>query len=285
MHILVTGGNGQLGNELRVLSNSLSHRFTFVDLDELDITDGLAVSRFFKQDPPDVCINCAAYTAVDKAEEDNALAYAVNADGPENLAVVCNEHGALLIHVSTDFVFDGKADSPYSTHHPVSPINVYGASKAEGEQRVLLIAQRVILVRTSWVYSSFGGNFVKTMIRLGKERDSLNVVDDQKGQPTYARDLASALLTIIDHSDRIQNGIYHYSNKGAISWCDFAAAIMKEYGLDCKVNPIPSAQYPTPAERPAYSVLDLSSLEQFEFMAFHDWQDSLRNCISIIKSE
>lgn len=285
MHILVTGGNGQLGSELRTLSKKLSHRFTFVDVGELDITNGSAVNRFFKQDPPDVCINCAAYTAVDKAEEDTRLAYTVNADGPENLAVACNEHNTLLIHISTDFVFDGKADTPYTTDHPVSPINVYGASKAEGEQRVLLIAQRIIIVRTSWVYSSFGGNFVKTMIRLGKERESLNVVDDQKGQPTYARDLAAALLAITSHSESIHNGIYHYSNKGAISWCDFAQAIMEEYGLDCKVNPIPSSQYPTPAERPAYSVLDLTSLDRFDYVTFHDWRDSLQNCISIIKSE
>ena len=217
MNILVTGCNGQLGSEIRQLENANSNlSFHFVDVEDLDITDELAVNRLFTNQHFDICINCAAYTAVDKAEADEYLAMQVNAIGPENLVKACNQNNALLIHVSTDFVFNGQASKPYSTYTQPSPINVYGASKAEGENRVLLLGKRAVVVRTSWVYSSFGANFVKTMIRLGKEKEQLNVVDDQIGQPTYARDLALAIIEIAKHSTSIDNGIIHYSNIGAI---------------------------------------------------------------------
>ena len=259
MKILVTGYIGQLGSELRFLSASRpGDSFLFVDLDELDITYAPAVDRLIAKEQPDVCINCAAYTAVDKAETEAAIAFKVNAEGPENLIQSCNRYNALFIHISTDFVFDGAATKPYKTNDEVRPSSVYGASKAEWEARVLLLGKRFYLLRTSWVYSSYGNNFVKTMIRLGKERATINVVDDQRGRPTYARDLAAAILEFVDGETEIPYGLYHYSNTGEATWFELASEVMKAYDLACNVLPIPTTAYPTPAKRPAFSVLDLS---------------------------
>jgi dTDP-4-dehydrorhamnose reductase len=286
MNILVTGSNGQLGSELQSQSDKFPHfQFYFVDVDQLDITSETDVFRFFDENEINICINCAAYTAVDKAETDHELALNVNAIGPENLAKACNRRSARLIHISTDFVFDGKSDTPYKTDAAKSPINVYGETKAEGESRVLLIAQNIVLIRTSWVYSSFGSNFIKTMIRLGQEKDSLNVVSDQIGQPTYAKDLAEAILTLVAEGTDLPNGIIHYSNEGAISWFEFAATIMELYGLDCQVNPIPTSDYPTPATRPHYSVLDLSETRKLSYIKINDWKDSLKECIKLLKQQ
>ena len=285
MKILVTGSNGQLGSELRRLfAERTTDDCLFIDIGELDITDPVAVHSFFHEHRPEVCINCAAYTAVDKAESEPDLARKVNVTGVEVLAKNCEDSGASLVHISTDFVFNGEADKPYSTDHPVSPVSVYGLTKAEGENRALSTCSRTWLVRTSWVYSAFGGNFVKTMIRLGKERSEINVVNDQVGSPTWAKDLARAILTIIDQREVTKYGIYHFSDKGAITWFDLAAAVMDTYGLNCKVNPIPTSSYPTPAKRPAYSVLDLSGTASVPGMEIPDWKTSLQQCIEEIKT-
>lgn len=283
MKIIVTGSKGQLGSEIRYLSESrTADAFVFVDVDELDITNLADVEAFIENERPDVCINCAAYTAVDKAESEEFLAYKVNAEGPENLAQSCSSNDVLLLHISTDFVFDGSASTPYKPGDPVQATGVYGASKAEGEARVLLLGKRFYIIRTSWVYSSYGNNFVKTMVRIGKERESLNVVSDQRGRPTYARDLARALFAFIDAEKEIPYGLYHYSNTGEATWYELADEVMKAYGLPCKVLPISTSDYPTPAKRPAYSVMDLQETQNFNLIPFHDWKESLYKCISIL---
>lgn len=286
MKILVTGSKGQLGSELQVLSGQRLHdEFIFVDVEDLDITDSMAVSEYFENTPLDVCINCAAYTAVDKAEQDAERARLVNVNGVENLAKACDKNKVLLVHISTDFVFDGSKDIPYSTDDPVSPLSVYGLTKAEGEYRALSCNTKTILIRTSWVYSSFGSNFVKTMIRLGKERTELGVVNDQTGCPTWAHDLAKAILQLIDEHENIEFGIYHYSNQGPITWFDFASAIMELYPLPCKVNPITTADYPTPATRPAYSVMDISKILRVPGVNAPNWRTSLIACLNDIKQK
>jgi len=285
MKILVTGSKGQLGNEIRDLSKKhQQHTYVFVDVDELDITDASAVNLMFRQHQFDICINCAAYTAVDKAESEHELAHQINVVGVEHLANACQAHYAVLFHVSTDFVFDGKGTSPYQIDHDVNPISVYGQTKAEGEYRALSLNKKTILIRTSWVYSFYGNNFVKTMIRLGKERKELNVVDDQTGCPTYAGDLAAVIFTFISQLDHVAFGIYHYANTGITTWCGFAKEIMQQYGLNCKVNPITTDQYPTPAKRPAYSLLDLSKTIQTLHIDIPDWKTSLHHVIELLKN-
>lgn len=287
--ILVTGANGQLGREMQVIATIFpTYNFLFVTREALPIDDIAAVKSYFAIHPIDICVNCAAYTAVDKAETEIEKANAVNGTAVGNLAALCKQYNSTFIHISTDYVFDGTATSPYQTDHPVSPVNAYGASKLLGEQMALKSNPATIIIRTSWVYSSFGNNFVKTMLRLMKDRDSLNVVADQVGCPTYAADLASGIMQIIDHPSTTFNNfqphltIYHYSNKGAINWHQFAVAIKEISKSNCVVNPIPSSQYPTPAKRPGYSVMDTSKIEETFNIVIPAWRESLQNCMAIL---
>lgn len=281
MNILITGANGQLGNELRTLHTQYpNHRFVFTDIAELDITDQQAINRMVSEQEIDLLINCAAYTAVDKAESDTALAHRLNAVAPGLLAEATAARGADIIHVSTDYVFDGQGHSPYTEDMPTHPQSVYGTTKLEGEQRVAAANPRSIIIRTAWLYSTHGNNFVKTMLRLGRERESLNVVCDQAGTPTYARDLARAIMAIAT-APRKTYGTFHYSNEGLISWYDFTKAIHRIAGItSCHVNPIPTTDYPTPASRPAYSVLSKSKIKQTYGIHIPYWEESLQECIA-----
>ena len=286
--ILVTGSNGQLGSELRVLSASYpAYNFLFVSRDKLAIDDVDAVKKYFSEHSIQYCINCAAYTAVDKAEAEREKAFFINADAVGNLAKLCKQYNAVFIHVSTDYVFDGSATEPIKEDHPVNPIGVYGASKLKGEELALENNPDTIIIRTSWVYSSFGNNFVKTMLRLMKEKESINVVSDQRGCPTYAADLANAIMQIIAQNLELktQNSIFNYSNSGNITWYDFAVAIKELTGSKCIVNPIPTSQYPTPAKRPQYSVLDTSKIQQTFGINVPVWKNSLEKCLSILTSK
>lgn len=283
--ILVTGASGQLGSELRVLSGGSSKKFIFTDREELDITEKEAVDLFFKNNTIDVLVNCAAYTAVDKAESEEALADLINHQAVGYLAEACKEHGVKMIHISTDYVFDGKHYKPYKPDHPVDPVNVYGKTKLAGELKMKEINPlNSIIIRTSWVYSSFGNNFVKTMLRLGKEKASLNVIADQVGTPTYARDLAKAILQINPQLNNEEVRVYHYSNEGLCSWYDFAKEIMDLTGLNCEINPIPTVQYPTPAPRPYYSVLDKYDIKNEYKISAPFWKKSLECLIHNLKS-
>jgi len=277
--ILVTGANGQLGKELREISTRYpDYEFVFLSREDLAIHHFDLVRNFFKTLKPAFCINCAAYTAVDKAEQEKDLAYLVNAEAVGVLAAVCREYAVKFIHISTDYVFDGSAAVPYKEEDAVNPLNVYGASKLKGEQEAGKYNPDVIILRTSWVYSAFGRNFVKTMMKLMGERDSLNVVSDQTGTPTYAADLAEVICEII-HSGKWVPGVYHFSNEGIISWFEFALAIKELTGSHCLVHPIPASQYPTPAARPAYSVLDKSKIRDVYGISLKDWKASLQVCL------
>lgn len=291
-NILVTGANGQLGKELKKLSSSYPHpeaggfEFTFLSREDLPIHHFEMVRDYFKVYKPDYLINCAAYTAVDRAEQEKDLAFQVNAEAVGVLAAVCKENDCRFIHISTDYVFDGTATEPYKEDSPANPQSVYGASKLEGERQAMQLNPESIIIRTSWVYSEFGKNFVKTMVRLMSERDEISVVNDQVGSPTCAADLAETILQIINqlrihHSPlTIHPGIYHFSNKGIISWYDLALAIRELIGSNCKVNPIPSSQYPTPAKRPAYSVLDKEKIQKTFGVRLKDWKESLAVCLA-----
>ncbi len=282
--ILVTGANGQLGREMQVIAAAYSgYHFLFVSKDELSIEDTGAVKEYFADHQIDVCVNCAAYTAVDKAETDTEKAFAVNGEAVGVLATACKEKNARFIHISTDYVFDGTATEPYKEDHPVHPIGVYGASKLKGEELALQNNPAAIIIRTSWVYSSFGNNFVKTMLRLMKERESINVVNDQQGSPTYAADLAAAIMQIIS-GDAVSAGIFNFSNHGIINWYEFALAIKELTASNCVVNPIPSSQYPTPAKRPAYSVLDTGKIRDTFNVMIPAWKDSLKKCLSLLSA-
>ncbi len=288
MRILVTGAYGQLGNELKVLSGDYPEwQFLFTDADTLDITDDFSVQSFFVGNKPDFVINCAAYTAVDKAETDVETAEKVNALAPEILAKAAAITGAKLVHVSTDYVFDGTGHLPYTETDPVSPANVYGKTKLEGENRALAANQQTIVIRTSWLYSSFGNNFVKTMLRLGHERGLLNVVFDQVGTPTYAADLASVILFIIAATEAKPEdfvpGVYHYSNEGVASWYDFAKTIFELSEMNVRVNPVRSDQFPTVAKRPAFSVLDKTKIKTNYCAEIPYWKDSLEICLRKLK--
>lgn len=277
--ILVTGANGQLGQEIQRLSAAFpDYEFEFFTREDLSIDNEAQVKDTFRKVQPAFCINCAAYTAVDKAETDKEAARNINAKAVELLAIVCMQHGTRFIHISTDYVFDGNASQPYKVNAPVDPQGVYGATKLEGEQRAMKSNSNPIIIRTSWVYSEFGKNFVKTMMRLMKEKESLNVVSDQSGSPTYAFDLAEAILQIIS-SGKWKGGIYHYSNTGIITWYDFAVAIRDLIHSDCKVNPIPTSGYPTPAKRPAYSAMDTSLIADTFHIKLKPWKESLSACI------
>ena len=278
MNILVTGSKGQLGSELQELSAKGGKlQFFFYDLPELDITSHDLVDRLCHEHRINVIINCAAYTAVDKAETDADTAYHVNRDGSAVLAECAKEHNALLIHISTDYVFNGESWTPYQENDPASPRGVYGKSKWEGEELIRRIEPSFLIIRTSWLYSAYGANFVKTMLRLGAEREMLSVVVDQIGTPTYAADLAAAIFTILDTYDpaRQYKETYHYSNEGVASWYDFASAIMEISGLKCKVLPIESADYPQVAPRPKFSVLNKSAIKHDWGVEISNWRDSL----------
>jgi len=284
MKILVTGGNGQLGSELKVLSKIFNAEFIFTDREELDITDKVAVDNFLAEHQPDFVINGAAYTAVDKAEGDSETAFLINAGAVENLAICCKKNNAKLLQVSTDFVFEGNKSTPYKETDATNPLSVYGKSKLQGEQLCLANNPDTIIIRTSWLYSSFGNNFVKTMLRLSSERKELKVIYDQTGTPTYARDLAQAILKIIKHDNvKTTSGIFHFSNQGVCSWFDFSKAIVDLSGNDCIVLPIETYEYPTPATRPHYSVLNKRKITETFGFNIPYWRDSLIACISLLK--
>jgi len=281
-NILVTGANGQLGMEFRVLADEYtSCDFLFVSREELSINDAAAAERYFSGNKIDHCINCAAYTAVDKAETEKEIAFDINGTAVGKLAALCKKHGAQFIHFSTDYVFNGQATEPYTAASKTDPVNTYGASKLLGETEAMKNDPGSIIIRTSWVYSSFGKNFVKTMLKLMSEKEALSVVSDQVGSPTYANDLAKAVMQIIEN-EKHAGGIYSYSNKGVISWYEFALAIKEISNSTCKVNPVPSSAYPTPAKRPQYSVMDTSGFEKTFNIEIPFWRDSLERCISII---
>lgn len=284
MKILVTGAYGQLGNELKVLAEKDSdHQFLFTDADTLDITDKNQVRQFFEKEKPEFVVNCAAYTAVDKAEVETDLAQRINANAPALLAKYTTQFDCGFIHISTDYVFNGKSFIPYNENDPVQPESVYGKTKLAGENFVLSSESKAVIIRTSWLYSSFGNNFVKTMLRLGEERDLLKVVYDQVGTPTYAADLAKAVLSILTiyekEPENFQPGIYHFSNEGVTSWYDFAKSIFEMSGLGCKVLPVLSDEFPTPAKRPAYSVLNKSKIKETFKLEIPYWKDSLEICL------
>ncbi|HQB27880.1 MAG TPA: dTDP-4-dehydrorhamnose reductase [Paludibacter sp.] len=282
--VLVTGSKGQLGNEIQVLALSYPQfNFIFTDVEELDICNRRSVDDFFAVHKIDFLINCAAYTAVDKAEEDKLMCFQINKDAVGHLGEASARHGVKMLHVSTDYVFDGKSYVPYTEEMPVSPATVYGQSKAEGEQLLASVLQNAVVVRTSWLYSSFGNNFVKTMLRLGRERVSLQVVFDQVGTPTYAADLADALLQIIS-AGKLIPGIYHYSNEGVCSWYDFALAIFKSAKIECDVLPINSKDYPTKTPRPHYSVLNKQKVKSTYNLRIAHWEDSLKLCIQKLEN-
>jgi dTDP-4-dehydrorhamnose reductase len=281
--ILVTGANGQLGKEIQTLASTYpQYEFVFADRTVLPVEQQSKVNDFFSRVNLYACVNCAAYTAVDKAESEKEKAIAVNADAVAFLAEACFKQQALFIHISTDYVFDGTSSIPYKEQDDTEPVNHYGLSKLLGEQWAEEKNPSTIIIRTSWVYSEYGNNFVKTMMRLMKEKESLNVVNDQIGSPTYAADLAQAIMQIIkqhDGSAIIKKGIYNYSNEGAISWYDFAVAIKELTGSACRVNPIPTSQYPTPAKRPHYSLLDKSKIKSTFRIQIPNWKESLQKCI------
>ncbi|WP_283686135.1 dTDP-4-dehydrorhamnose reductase [Dysgonomonas sp. Marseille-Q5470] len=288
-NILVTGSNGQLGNEIRRISanHENNFRFFFTDVAELDITDLKAVDSFIKENNIKYIINCAAYTAVDKAEDDVDLCYKINRDAVANLGLAATNNNAKVIHISTDYVYDGTANKPYVETDTVNPQSVYGKSKQEGEAELLKACADSIIIRTAWLYSIFGNNFVKTMIKLGKEHETLNVVADQRGTPTYGTDLAKTIVKILDFSEAngFKPGIYHYSNEGATTWYDFTLAIHKEAGINtCKVNPITTEQYPVKATRPKYSVLDKTKIKSTFNLTIPKWEESLNNCIKELLS-
>lgn len=279
--ILVTGQNGQLGNELKVLSKTFpQYEYVFTDADELDITDAEKVDEYFRNYKPVICINAAAYTAVDKAETDRELALKINARAVGNLAENCRKLNTRFIHISTDYVFDGTAAIPYNENHPVSPVNFYGESKLKGEEIALEKMPSAVIIRTSWVYSFFGNNFVKTMLRLMRERESIQVINDQFGSPTYAADLAAVIMQIAAED---KGGIYHFSNEGIISWFDFAVAIKEFAGLSCNVKPIDTSGYPTPAKRPAYSAMSKEKIQSVFGIQLKYWKDSLQQCMQLLQ--
>ncbi|HUW07448.1 MAG TPA: dTDP-4-dehydrorhamnose reductase [Williamwhitmania sp.] len=284
MKILVTGSNGQLGSELQLIAqHDNSSSYVFTDIQELDITSDVAVASFLAESKPDIIINCAAYTAVDKAETDIRSAELVNFVAPTILSKACLKSDIGLIHISTDYVFDGTAHLPYNEESDVNPTSVYGKSKLDGERAVLNAGG--IVVRTSWLYSSHGNNFVKTMMRLGKEKESIGVVFDQVGTPTWAYNLAEVLITIAKkstHDFKRFSGIYHYSNEGVCSWYDFAIEIMALTNSPCKVSPIETKEYPVPAPRPAYSVLNKRKIKDTFQIEIPHWKESLKKCVKLL---
>lgn len=283
--IIVTGANGQLGSEFRVLEKQYGHfAFYFFDRQTVDITNERKLEEQVKEIQPDFIINCAAYTAVDKAESDQETAFLINRDAVENLAKVSAAVGAKFLHISTDYVFDGTPTMPLQEDHPTNPVNTYGNSKLEGEQRATRVNGDTLIIRTSWVYSAFGNNFVKTMVRLMASRPQIGVVADQWGSPTYAADLAATIMQIIQSPTWVP-GIYHYSNEGIINWYDFAVEIKQQLGASCEVHAITTDQYPTPAKRPAYSVMDKTKIQETFGIRLKYWKESLKVCIEALKQQ
>ncbi|MGM0620397.1 MAG: dTDP-4-dehydrorhamnose reductase [Bacteroidota bacterium] len=284
MKILVTGAYGQLGNEIKVFSEKYpDFRFIFTDVDSLDITNENHVREFFEKEKPEMVVNCAAFTAVDKAETEMEAAQKVNAKAPALLAKYTQQHNSVFIHISTDYVFNGKSFVPYSETDPVQPESVYGKTKLAGENFIMSSDSKALIIRTSWLYSSYGNNFVKTMLRLGAERDLLKVVFDQVGTPTYAADLAKAVLKILSvyhiEPGNFKPGIYHFSNEGVASWYDFAQSIFEISGLKCQVMPVLSEEFPTIAKRPHYSVLNKSKIKSTFNLEIPYWKVSLETCL------
>ncbi|MCK5210947.1 MAG: dTDP-4-dehydrorhamnose reductase [Cyclobacteriaceae bacterium] len=284
--ILVTGANGQLGSELNIISAYEPYHFIFTDIKELNLTDGAEVNSFFNTHKIDFCINCAAYTAVDNAEKNIEAARAVNVDAVQNIAEACTINNTYLIHISTDFVFRGNTFLPLTEEAKPDPVSVYGFTKLEGESVALKTNRKTLIIRTSWLYSSFGNNFMKTMIRFGKEREELGVVVDQIGTPTYAGDLAKAIIEIIKKSDQYdleQNcGLYHYSNEGVASWYDFAKAILDLKSINVNLKPLKTTEYHTPAKRPQYCLMDKSKIKKTFNLKIPYWRDSLKLCLELI---
>ena len=285
MKILVTGSKGQLGSSLRrVFDNDPAIDATYTDYDTLDITDREAVYRFLGDNKFDIVVNCAAYTAVDKAESDEILASALNTGAVGNLAEAAVKNGTRVIHISTDYVFSGQGCRPYEENDEPYPQSIYGRTKLEGEALLTSFCQNALIIRTAWLYSEFGGNFVKTMLRLAETRPEINVVADQIGTPTYAGDLAEAIHRIVS-SGEWKPGIYHFTDEGVASWYDFTKAIFEVAGRDVKVNPIKTSEYPTPAKRPLYSVLSKKKIKKAFGLEIPYWRDSLKTCISQLKQE
>ena len=283
-NVLITGANGQLGNEMRVLSvENKDYTYFFTDIAELDICNEQAVLDFVKANDIHVIVNCAAYTAVDNAEDNVELCTMLNADAVGYLAKAAEANSAEFIQISTDYVFDGTAHVPYQETEPTCPNSVYGRTKLVGEQNALSLCTRAMVIRTAWLYSTFGNNFVKTMIRLGKERDSLGVIFDQIGTPTYARDLARAIFAAICQG--VVPGVYHFSNEGICSWYDFTKAIHRLAGITtCNVKPLHTSEYPTKAKRPHYSVLDKTKIKETYHIEIPYWMDSLQSCIAELEA-
>jgi len=281
MNVLVTGANGQLGNEMRIVSKGSSDRYIFTDVEELDITNRDAVMNFVKKNDIKVVVNCAAYTNVDKAEDDEATAELINAQAVECIAEACKANDATLIHISTDYVFGGnEGNTPRTEDEPVNPTGAYGRTKLHGEQAIQNIGCNYLIIRTAWLYSEFGNNFVKTMRRLTSERDKLNVVFDQVGTPTYALDLAEAIMKFIENLKKeTSNCIYNFSNEGVISWYDFAKEICELSGNVCDIQPCHSDEFPSKVKRPSYSVLDKTKIKNKLNITIPHWKESLKKCI------
>lgn len=284
MRILVTGANGQLGSEMRKLGAVSPNEYIFTDVAELDITDKAAVMAFAEQSKIDVIVNCAAYTNVDKAEDDEAIAELINATAVRNLAEAAKAQDATLFHVSTDYVFGAEGNTPRSEDMPTNPLGVYGTTKLHGEQAIQEVGAKAIIIRTAWLYSEFGNNFLKTMLRLTKEKESLNVVFDQVGTPTYAGDLALVIFSIIEGNIYIGNeGTYHFSNEGVCSWYDFAQEIATVMRHDkCKINPCHSSEFPSKVTRPPYSVLDKTKIKKTFGVDIPHWRESMIYCLKRI---
>lgn len=286
--VLITGANGQLGNELKVVSkNYFGYEFIFTDIDTLDLTNEAAVHEFISKKRPTWIINCAAFNFVDKAENEEETAMLINSTAVKNISTSIRDSVIRMIHISSDYVFDGTSSVPYSEHSPANPVSVYGRSKLEGEKHAL-IHPGTMVIRTSWLYSRFGNNFVKTILKIAGEKDTINVVNDQVGSPTYAADLATVIMQIISGVIRNQfafnTGIYNYSNDGSCSWSEFAGAIIEEAGLNCTVNPISTNEWPAVAKRPAYSVLNKSKIIENYKISIPEWRSSLKKCIHIIQN-
>lgn len=280
MNILITGCNGQLGNEMQLLEKvNPQHQYFNTDVAQLDITTPEAIEEFVSDNAIDIIVNCAAFTAVDKAESSQELCHLLNAKAPEYLAAAVAKRGGYLVQVSTDYVFDGTNHTPYTEDEATCPNSVYGSTKLEGEKLAMAACANTMIIRTAWLYSTFGNNFVKTMIRLGQEKPELGVIFDQIGTPTYAGDLAAAIMAAINHG--IVPGIYHFSNEGVISWYDFTKAIHRIAGItSCHVKPLHTTEYPTPAARPHYSVLDKTKIKQTYGIEIPYWEESLEKCIA-----
>jgi dTDP-4-dehydrorhamnose reductase len=284
--ILVTGANGQLASEIKSIASHFPlYQFLFTTKEDLPIENKEAVKLFFEKHQIDYCINCAAYTAVDKAESEKEKAFLINADAVGEMASVCKDHQSKFIHISTDYVYDGSKEMALKEDDAVAPLNVYGWSKLKGEELALNRNPTSLIIRTSWVYSSFGNNFVKTMLRLFKEKDEINVVADQYGSPTYAADLAQVIMLCVQRMEAGENfsGIVNFSNSGFTTWYEFAVAIKNLVNSNCKINPIPTSSYKTAATRPQHSVLDTSKIKNLIQIDIPFWQDSLKKCISELK--